>query len=976
MLIYLNFPIKYNLNYLFRKGLLICILFFTSSYNCFSQLKSEDLPLEFYHEPKSPTIANLGIFGEHPVNLSTGLVDISVPIYTIKEGDIEVPISLSYHASGVKVYDQSGLYGVKWNLNAGGVIMASKKFPINRKSISRESMMEWSSNNCAVHNSGMTNINAPNFEPYQYSYSFPGHNGKIYVDANDDCFFVPRQKLLKINGFEKGLSSDIVQTIIDENGIKYNFGTVESTINNVGTYGQLLSRKAYCSASFLDNIIAPDGSKVEFEYEENNYTSESGHLPILSQWNRKFPKYTYVEPCKPFFDLTTIDSYNEYKSYKLTEIKTEKVKLKFSYKDPDATIDGNMGSQLLNFIAIYSRINGKDKLLKKYIITYTNNGRYNISVIDVHDENDRFVYNYKFFYKDGHIEKPNYYGIDYYGYHNGADNNVSLIPNTIATYDEAVGKTIKGNADRTVGTIENTARGILDSIAFPTGGSSSFEYEHNRALNKIGAAVFEEEGYLAPGVRIKTICNYNTGGDLMKTKNYQYEPGFSSFGTEYVEKSECNLCARDLIICPSTYSKIFSHPKRNFGVTNSGFVSYAKVSEVIDGQGRIEYTYDNKQDYFFGGAYTRSKESPRTPRGYKRGRILEKNYYEEGTDNIIRKEKYNYQDLIGAGENKPVYIHGMVYSKIIKENVQFKTQFKYFNVCCDNAQFVNRFAFEFYTIESDYIGLVSKKVINYLKEGEVSELEEYSYNNMGQINKVGTTLSNGDKLTHHTLYPKDYNSGFANTLSSNNILNKPIETYSVLNNSKVIKGNLTTYNAFGLPSAIYKLNTQIDGLNYNSSNGFKPSNTNGHVSISKNYIKEFDLDKYAKSNLLHFEKINGNETSLIWGFNGQYIVANIENIDYQTAINSPLLKQLDDFTTEIDNNSMLKLRNINTQIRKSLPSKALVNTYTHKPLIGITSHTDPNGITTFYDYDDFGRLKCVRDNNRIIIKSYDYHYSK
>ncbi|MBB5644209.1 hypothetical protein [Pedobacter cryoconitis] len=59
---------------------------------------------------------------------------------------------------------------------------------------------------------------------------------------------------------------------------------------------------------------------------------------------------------------------------------------------------------------------------------------------------------------------------------------------------------------------------------------------------------------------------------------------------------------------------------------------------------------------------------------------------------------------------------------------------------------------------------------------------------------------------------------------------------------------------------------------------------------------------------------------------------------------------------------------------KLYPADASMTTCTLDPLIGIKNKTDDKGQTTYYEYDNFQRLKNVKDQNGNIIKNYDYHY--
>ena len=57
------------------------------------------------------------------------------------------------------------------------------------------------------------------------------------------------------------------------------------------------------------------------------------------------------------------------------------------------------------------------------------------------------------------------------------------------------------------------------------------------------------------------------------------------------------------------------------------------------------------------------------------------------------------------------------------------------------------------------------------------------------------------------------------------------------------------------------------------------------------------------------------------------------------------------------------------------PSDAQLVTYTYLPLVGKTSEMDPNGKTTYYEYDEFQRLKNIKDYQGNITKNFQYNYA-
>jgi YD repeat-containing protein len=55
-------------------------------------------------------------------------------------------------------------------------------------------------------------------------------------------------------------------------------------------------------------------------------------------------------------------------------------------------------------------------------------------------------------------------------------------------------------------------------------------------------------------------------------------------------------------------------------------------------------------------------------------------------------------------------------------------------------------------------------------------------------------------------------------------------------------------------------------------------------------------------------------------------------------------------------------------------ANAMVTTYTHIPLVGISTITDTKGDKITYYYDSFNRLKEVRDKDNNILSENSYHY--
>lgn len=110
----------------------------------------------------------------------------------------------------------------------------------------------------------------------------------------------------------------------------------------------------------------------------------------------------------------------------------------------------------------------------------------------------------------------------------------------------------------------------------------------------------------------------------------------------------------------------------------------------------------------------------------------------------------------------------------------------------------------------------------------------------------------------------------------------------------------------------------------------------------------------------------------LWSYKGQYPIAHIEGATYDEVMSA-----LGNTPPESLSLEAVPIPTLINNLRKNLP-QALINTFTHKPGVGLVSKTDQRGITTYYDYDERNKLKEVYtirpDGRREILEHYQYSF--
>jgi YD repeat-containing protein len=139
------------------------------------------------------------------------------------------------------------------------------------------------------------------------------------------------------------------------------------------------------------------------------------------------------------------------------------------------------------------------------------------------------------------------------------------------------------------------------------------------------------------------------------------------------------------------------------------------------------------------------------------------------------------------------------------------------------------------------------------------------------------------------------------------------------------------------------------------------------TNVLENRQQFYQYDSHG--NVLEEAKSTDVHAVYLWSYSSQYPVAKIAGSTY-SAVSALLTQSQLDAATGND----ATMRSLFATLRTQLPG-VFITSYTYSPVYGMTSMTDPQGRTTYYDYDGFGRMAAIRDQDNNVVKRMCYNYA-
>ncbi len=911
-------------------------------------------------------------------DFATGAVNVNIPLHTLTHGNFSLPITLSYKTNGIKVGDPVKPLGYGWMLHPGLRITRTIMGKADETHPDKDYMNEPVSDSL-LWSAYMGHAN----KDTQYdifTLSLPERNVRFLL-RNTSTVSSPSWEVLSLTNPYKIMPlytnhSIYAFRVLDDKGNEYYFGKT-SAESGVNDYVEVAEASSDMTAYFLRKVTLPDGEEISFTWTSHAdmysyvFALAAIKLDYLYQFN-----YGESDTSDDLFDvsdeITSYLSVGTYQTCSLASIQSSKFKVQYTYSN------GCLQSILIS--------DGNNQPVKPIVFDVYDNLLQSVTING--DEVYSFEYDPQRF---DDSQNDVFRAVDYWGYYTGRHNE-RMYPSLTYTYYAIIGADPSKWSGRSTSVVaanlipdETKAKAnILKKIIYPTGGYSEYEYEMHRYNRFTTHSPYPMKMNKGGGLRIRSVTAKASDAPESVTirKEYRYGPNESGFGLCTVEPNE-NTFVRESFYQEETDPGL-GYSYRQLAIMPESMVSwYFMFAEPVWYDHVVEYVGETKTEY----VYKYDFIDQLSEYDYPDEILLLQNTNSPGvrlySDNVMDFPFSGLQffnNLSGQGPllmSRILYAHiNAGYRKIRSESYTYVPYYlknpHMYSLCNMSVEPVNSHIAETNSWDDQYAYL--RSVVNpcvYLKSEDVTQeygyvsgsvltRTNYLYDDYGNIRHIERTNSAGDVVMDEYLYSDSSldllsgmgSMGFTTWMQSANHLTAPVGYVRKVNDQVTFR-MMTSYLESDYVLPVKEFYDYGDGVQQRLS--YERYNSHGRIQ----YLIKDGMEK----------------TVILWGYGSEHPVAVIRNASYaqvENILGTAVIARMESAVvlSESDRISLNALRN-------ALPD-AMVDTYTYKPLVGVTSHTDASGLEIQYEYDSSERLSGVwkvdrTTGNRVRLERYEYN---
>jgi YD repeat-containing protein len=982
-----------------------------------------------YPEVTTPDIWSFVKYGGSQPNLYTGTVKADIPIYTYKDQDFTIPITVSYASNGFIPNMHSGSLGLGWFLNTGGCITREvvgipdenyEDLAIGRpgpngyweyyqsaisKAPSENRWFEFFTdyddmNKLKVSIYKNKDVTRYETESDVYSFNFMGHSGKFIMDSVGVRVFNTSgpqgEYKVDMSRFYSKHDDFYEITITTGDGYAYLFEssvvglwpdkimTDDIIMYDPGEYPPTRLHKSIIKTWMLRKIMAPSGRSVTFEYSDPAYVDAAKFVgqEITANWfyermNDFFNQKAHLNPPSKVDFVGNIYSIA---SVQLTKITIEDpygkvAEVNFLYKDRQKRESFRRYNQTIyqhGDLLVPKQLD-MIKLPMSSICTFSY--RYpslagnQILLLDEIVISDRGSYKMAYYNEDSAFPYQGTASFDHWGYYNGP---VGESDGASYSISDAITQTnIDPSTNKeTISTPRRSPRfesALRGMLKTLSYPTGGFtSYEYEP--HDYSKMVYRD--YSSQNIPTLRPCTEAGAGGVRIKKMTDYtQEGKVGYTREYIYKNGITGTS------PSS-GNLLHMPRYRFEVNCSwnGDTWSSSIRSITDLQAFSKNSYHME----YCKVYEKFGDGSYVAHGFSN--------YNSIPDEIDLRSSNTASYSVDFPDYANEYLatptsfsaqRGKVVSRqYYNANHELQKSEEYEYDTRKNLKFVEslkttlpegNIVYRHKTIVDDY-PLVSQTEKHYYPGGTVVDKKEFGYNDSGQLISEKTTRSDGEIFQKQYQYPLDQKSTNEDIIKA--MIAKNFVCFPVREQESVYKGAQKKM----LSGKFYDYKYAGTTQNMILPQQIKTTNFTYPMVIGDflfdNYFGSRIFSQYTYNNVGNICQIidtNSIPTTYIWGYGGMYIVAVIEN----AGINH--VKSVDSSLANIDKSPLRWELSVEQESALRGIQDASVTTYVYWQFVGMTKMVDPSGRKTTYDYYPDGKLKEIRDDKGAVIESYEYH---